>query len=560
MSPRSLQWLKLVLVLLSVPVWTSMLVALTAGGGGMAPAFASGVPLTSDGEEAGEVPVVERNEEEVPGTSFSHLLSRSPGLKLPLTHASDYERRRAEPEVALQQHINLARRRLAEVRGDALPSSEELEAAVLKRRSDADNEGSHSAQSMMGDAASLLSDTFGRAKNATNSFGSMTVMRRTPWATSSVGSGNETELMERDGGGVQAIKNAAQQHTNTPAQNPTAEHSSGLSIEANDVGYYFTIHVGSKNTAFKMLVDSGSADTWITGQNCNGCSGNKLSSSSSGSLKTQQGNYKISYGTGSVSATKATDTLTIAGLKLKNYEFGLASQVSSQFSGNNIPFDGLMGLGGSSLSILKVDTPIDALYNQKAVNQPIVGYHLGRTADGSGNNHGSVTFGAVDDSVIDGNLMELDTASKNGYWEVSLDDVKIDGKSVIGGSKRRRGNNLHMATFDTGTSLIIAPKAQAEAIHKSIPGASSDGQGGYQIPCNTQKTLSFTFNGQPFNVNSQDLIFGPSKSGDNCISAVSSGNAQGDSAWLLGAAFLKNVYFATNSKTNQVGLGKLKNN
>ena len=76
MSPRSLQWLKLVLVLLSVPVWTSMLVALTAGGGGMAPAFASGVPLTSDGEEAGEVPVVERNEEEVPGTSFSHLLSR----------------------------------------------------------------------------------------------------------------------------------------------------------------------------------------------------------------------------------------------------------------------------------------------------------------------------------------------------------------------------------------------------------------------------------------------------------------------------------------------------
>ena len=135
---------------------------------------------------------------------------------------------------------------------------------------------------------------------------------------------------------------------------------------------------------------------------------------------------------------------------------------------------------------------------------------------------------------------------------MSLDSVSIDSDQVSGGST---------AVLDTGTSLIVAPKSAADKIHDAIPGAKSDGQGGYTIPCTTSKTLSFTFSGNTYSMDARDLLFAPKDPNNlkgTCISAVSTGSTMDGADWLLGAAFLKNVYFATNSDANSIGLGKLK--
>lgn len=493
-------------------------------------------------------PLNEGSNSTTPGVhtpSFEVYLSPSAGLQLPLASRDVDESASEDPWMHVQRHMNHAKRRFAQVNNLRVPTDDDLHKAMLKRRSWVETEwlplkrrsaGDQVGQGMPSALANHLARTAGK----------MGMVRRT---------GSGSHLQARGNGYPQSEAKAAQQHSVTDASGTSASHSSGLSIEANDIGYFVEVQIGSNNDKYKMLVDSGSADTWVTGGDCNNCGGsnrNKLSKSNSKSLDIKNDQYKISYGTGSVTVNKATDSMTIAGMKLDNFGFGVATRETHQFGGNNIPFDGLLGLGGSSLSTTHMDTPIDSLYNNHKISQPIVGYRLGRVADGE--NKGQITFGAVDDSQVSGGLHQFDNQNKNGYWQIKLDSVKVGSKSISGSSSS--------ATLDTGTSLIVAPKDQADAIHNAIDGAKSDGQGGYTLPCTTNKQLSFTFSGQTYTMDSRDLLFSPSDSNNlqgTCVSAVSAGDNGVNGGWLLGASFLKNVYFATNSKTNQVALGKLNN-
>lgn len=518
-------FLRLLAALLAMPMALELLGGASTG--------VAAAPLSGEGGNATSVGV----------PSFDVYLSPTAGLQLPLAPRDADDAVAENPWMHVQQHLNHAKRRYAQVHNLRVPSDEDLQNAMLKRRSWVESQWlpfQRREDEAKADEEAISSFSRYLARSSGKMMG---MVRRT---------GSGSHLQARGGGYPQSEAKAAQHHSVTDASSPSKSHTAGLSIEANDVGYFVQVQIGSNNDKYSMLVDSGSADTWVTGTGCKNCGGSnrkKLSKSNSNSLKMQGKQYKISYGTGSVTVNKASDSMTIAGMKLKNFEFGVATHESSQFGGKNIPFDGLLGLGGSSLSTTGQDTPIDALFKSNQVDQPIVGYRLGRVADG--NNKGQITFGAVDNSQVSGGLHQFDNQNKNGYWEVKMDSVKVGGKSITGSSST--------ATLDTGTSLIVAPQDAADAIHNAIDGAKSDGQGGYTLPCTTNTELSFTFSGQTFKMDSRDLLFSPSDSGNlkgTCVSAVSAGDNKGG-GWLLGASFLKNVYFATNSKTNQVGMGKL---
>lgn len=143
--------------------------------------------------------------------------------------------------------------------------------------------------------------------------------------------------------------------------------------------------------------------------------------------------------------------------------------------------------------------------------------------------------------------------SKKGFWEAKIDDVKVDGQSVL---TDRTG------ILDTGTTLIVAPLADAEAVHAKIPGSSKDGKGGFLIPCTTKSKVALSFGGVSFDINPVDLTFQPTTddlSGD-CLSGITSGTVGGPQQWLLGDMFLKNVYFATDATNNQIGLAAINQN
>lgn len=60
-------------------------------------------------------------------------------------------------------------------------------------------------------------------------------------------------------------------------------------------------------------------------------------------------------------------------------------------------------------------------------------------------------------------------------------------------------------------------------------------------------------------IDPRDLTYLPVSSNltGACVSAISAGTIGGSGEWLVGAAFLKNVYFATNAKSNTMALGIL---
>lgn len=464
------------------------------------------------------------------------------------------------PWVKLQQHINHSKRRFAKMKDMKEPSDEELEQAMQRRQDLVEEELRDQGGSLpefrpprvkhmpRGEVLDEAPESIVRAKH----FG-LGSHRPSSDRRSSGGSKMlRDELQARDGYSSTEAK-AENQYSVTKASQVSAPSTAGLAIEANDVGYFVSVKIGTSNTQYKMLVDTGSSDTWITGTNCKcgGSSRNKFGKSSSNSLETSNSQYKISYGTGDVSVQLGTDSFEVAGLKLDKFTFGMASSESNDFGASKIPFDGLLGLGGSGLSVTHKDTFIEALKKANKVKEPIVGYRLGRAADGSGKNRGQITFGGVDRSQISGSLTQMDNQSNKGYWEVKLDSVSVGGKQVSGSST---------AILDTGTSLIIAPQDAADAIHHAIDGAKPDGNGGYTLPCTTKATLSFKFAGTTFKMDSRDLLFAPKDSSNlqgTCVSAVSTGSTMDGAGWLLGAAFLKNVYMATNSDANQIGLGNL---
>lgn len=340
------------------------------------------------------------------------------------------------------------------------------------------------------------------------------------------------------------------------ADTPDTVGSLALDIEANDVGYVADFKIGAAGN-FRLLIDSGSADTWVASTSCGDCSSShkSLGKSTSSSFKaiTPTKDFSITYGTGSVSGHLGNDTLVISNFTLPDHTFGLATNESSDFSDSSVPFDGLMGLAREELSSTQTPTPIDSLFSAGLVSQPVMGYHLGRSSDA--HNDGEVTFGGVNGELFEGNLTEVDNVSDQGFWEANLDAVSFGGKSIsLSGSTQRT------AILDTGTTLIVAPQKDADAVHAAIEGSKSDGQGGYTIPCTTSGQVALSFGGKEWAMDPRDMVYLPVDSKDlkgDCVSAISAGSVGQAGEWLVGAAFLKNVYFATNTKSNTIALGVL---
>jgi len=328
---------------------------------------------------------------------------------------------------------------------------------------------------------------------------------------------------------------------------------------ANDVGYVVTVQIGTPPRDFNVLADSGSADLWIGSEQClsedgSDCGNHRfLGPVSSSSIVPTGQTFNVTYGTGAVSGDIIKDNLVVAGLQLLGHTFGVATVESQDFSSSNTSFDGILGLGQSTLSQQQTLTPVESLAQAGLIKEAIVSYKLSRLADQK--NDGEVTLGGLDTSKFDQNtLVTINNINKEGFWEAGIDAVSINGTDL--------GLANRTAILDTGTTLLVVPQADADAIHQAIPGArqSHKVQGSYTIPCTTQASLALTFGGRSFAIDPRDIAFTPidltNLTGD-CVSGITAGQIGSGNEWLVGDVFLKNVLFSTNVGANTVQLAKL---
>ncbi|KAF9453437.1 acid protease [Macrolepiota fuliginosa MF-IS2] len=497
--------------------------------------------------------------------------------------------RSVHPQILLQQHINRSSRRLARMTGRDEPTSEELTRHLEKRviavegpeglekrynrqgvpksRPTSDTtlktvstkaktnsqtgSGNNQKNGQANNGKGTANTNSGKGSKGATKGTSVTAGAANATSTSGAVTGGTNSTSTTAGAQEVAVDNV------TNANTPATANSLGLDIEANDVGYLATVQMGTPPQDFLLLMDSGSADLWVGAENCQsqggGDCGNHrfLGTTASSTFVDTNAPFSVTYGTGSVSGDIITDNLAIAGLQLTGHTFGVATTESVDFSSNTTPFDGLMGLAQSTLSEQKTATPIEALASQKLVNAAVIGYKISRLADNK--NDGEITFGGTDPTKFDpASVVTLPNVNTQGFWESAMDAVSVNGQSL----------NLQgrTAILDTGTTLIVAPDADAQAVHAAIPGAQPDGQGGFTVPCTTTAQVALTFGGKAFAIEPKDIAFQPvdpnNPTGD-CTSGIASGNIGGANEWLVGDVFLKNAYFSTDVGNNQMSLATL---
>jgi hypothetical protein len=251
----------------------------------------------------------------------------------------------------------------------------------------------------------------------------------------------------------------------------------------------------------------------------------------------------VTYGTGSVSGTLASDTLHIGPLS-PTLTFGLATTVSQEFS--SYPMDGILGIGRGSKADGNINAPqvMDVLSNNRLIGAKLYGIHLSR-----GINHlddGELNLGEVNKDRFSGDLNWSDVVDNDtGFWEIKVENAGVDGKSL--------GITGRTAIVDTGTSFILMPEQDAVKIHQQVQGYKQEGEK-FSVPCDTVAVVQFVFNKQSYNISTADWRGGKLGSG-LCRSNIIGRQTFKDTQWLVGDVFLKNVYSVFDFDKKRVGLG-----
>lgn len=345
--------------------------------------------------------------------------------------------------------------------------------------------------------------------------------------------------------------------------------------------YSLPVLIGTPAQQFAVTIDTGSAALWVYGSACNSslcAEAGGYDAALSSSAGQPEGDMEIKYGQGSTLGHWITDTVSLGGWAITGFEFGFAHAVHDQ------PWDGTdtSGILGLSWGMKGWAAPFwQTLAVQGAFADPRFGLYLARerdTRESSIDGHpsheevgGSLTLGGVDGQVIDGDITYLDVKQTHDaitFWRIACDGYSINGHSEPAPVD---------AIIDSGTSFIYLPAEDHKRFWSLVPGSQSmplDEYGAnwaryFAFPCQNASViqsleLAFKFAGKEWKIQPTDLIYQPIQQGSLdgfCIGAVLDGTGivdNFDGAWLVGDAFLKNVYSVYTYDPPRVGFAKIK--
>ncbi|KAG8713437.1 Type I transmembrane sorting receptor [Ceratobasidium sp. 423] len=315
-----------------------------------------------------------------------------------------------------------------------------------------------------------------------------------------------------------------------------------LESKANDTLWAGQIEIGTPPQPFIVEFDTGSSDLWIPSSTCTTpkCSSkNAFDALKSSSSKKQEGEFKITYGDGSgVSGPIYADTVTVAGLSAENQLF---SPVNKSDGMGDYGTDGLMGLAFKSISQLNASTFIDTLFSQKKISKPIFSMRLA-SASGS-----ELYIGGTNPSKYTGEITYV-PLENHTYWLVN-GSVNANGQEGFNGKM----------IIDSGTAAILGPYTSVWGWWSKVPGSGSclprdcGAPGYFTFPCANTPSVSFKFNGREFPVAAGDFSIGSlSRNNSICVGAIGILDTP-DNAWVVGDAFMKNVYTVFDASESRVG-------
>jgi len=317
-----------------------------------------------------------------------------------------------------------------------------------------------------------------------------------------------------------------------------------------DAQYYGEICIGTPCQNFTVVFDTGSSNLWVPSKKCRKSNiacrkKNQYDSTDSSTYKTNGTKFHIEYGTGQCSGFVSNDTVEVAGVSVRNQQFGQATNLGPFFV--LFQADGLLGMAYPGLAKPQITPWFNNAFEQGLVAKNEFGFWLSRFPDG--NLGGELTLGGVNPDHFTG-LMTCANITMPLWWIFNMDGGQIMNSTNWVLSFCRRGCT---AIADTGTSSIAGPPQDIKNINQVI-GADSNGA----IDCDSLHLLPniyFRISGNHFTLYPQNYIL-QSKDSSGRITCSSGFQEMpqnnGGPDWILGDVFLGAYYSKYDFANNQV--------
>lgn len=324
-----------------------------------------------------------------------------------------------------------------------------------------------------------------------------------------------------------------------------------------DAQYYGPIELGTPGQTFNVIFDTGSSNLWVPSAQCPiwevACRlHNRYDSSKSSTYKANGTKFEIHYGSGSMSGFLSTDSCCIAGLCVSDQTFAEAThEPGVAFIAAR--FDGILGMGFPQISVLGVTPVFNNMVDQGVVEAPVFSFWLNR--DPTADIGGELILGGSDPLFYEGEMTYI-PVQREGYWEVAMDSLN-SGDSTVGCT------GGCTAIVDTGSSLMVGPTKETNAINKMIGGKEIvPGTGQYMIDCGSISSLpeiAVVLAGREFVLTGKDYVLQISQFGQTqCISGFMGLDMPMGPWWILGDVFIGKFYSEFDLGNSRVGLATAK--
>jgi len=257
----------------------------------------------------------------------------------------------------------------------------------------------------------------------------------------------------------------------------------------------------------------------------------KYDSSKSTTYQANGTKFEILYGSGPVAGFLSEDTVGVGDIAVTGQTFAEITDVTGLGLAFAIGhFDGILGMAWPSISVENITTVWQNMINEGFIQDTVFAFYLSQ----SGLVPGELVFGGIDNSHFTGDLEWVPLISET-YWEVSLGDLKMDGKSVT---------TAKYAVIDSGTSTLAGPTAEVKKIATMV-GATPINPEEYTIDCSkipTLPVLSIELGSQSFNLSGADYVI---NAGEGvCLFGMLGIDipAPAGPLWIMGDIFMRKYY------------------
>jgi len=309
--------------------------------------------------------------------------------------------------------------------------------------------------------------------------------------------------------------------------------------------YWGSMTIGTPAQEFTVIFYTGSGNLIVPGEKCNdaGCNPhhkyNSKASTSSMMVENEknEGSSEITFGTGEVSGDFFKDRMCMGGSLCFDANF-IASTRESTEPFQEIPFDGIMGMGFKDLSMGNGFNIVDDLVSNGNMGGGQFSFYL---TDGG---ESEVTFGGYKQEYMASDVVWAPVKVES-WWQVGMDDIHFNNKA-----QNLCGDGCEVAV-DTGTSMLAGPSDLVDKL-SSMLNVKSDCSNFGELP-----KLGFQLGDKVLNLRPDDYVDKSASSCDFSLMALDVPPPKGP-VFIFGDPFLRRFVTIFDRQQSRVGFAVAK--